>query len=119
MSDLLEQGAAFLTAQLQLFASQPVKYQRGSGEIHDVTGSFGKTGVEVDGQSGFFVRSHITDFLVPVESFPSALELPQADDSITTKDGRKFIVKEIPGEGESRYSDAYRTQFRIHIEEVI
>jgi hypothetical protein len=120
MSNLLQTGAAFLAAQLEAHASENVTVQRGNGTVYaDVSGSFGKTNTEVDGQNGSYVRSHIIDFIVSVENYPSALGTPQSDDLLTRTTGAKFKVCEVSGEGEFRYTDAFRTQYRIHLEEVL
>ena len=116
MSDLLREGLNWLEQQRTAHMTSPVIYRRaGSGGQADaeVQATFGKTDYEVAGDysgGGATIRTHVIDFLILADELGHE---PQASDVIVA-DGRKYEVMDLAGEGAWRWSDSYRTTFRIH-----
>ncbi|QDU71044.1 hypothetical protein [Mucisphaera calidilacus] len=109
MADLLRQGAQWLEQQRTTCCSSPVAYRRPPDSV-TVNATYGKTDVEMADESGLTVRSHVTDFLILASELGFG---PKQGDQIVA-DGRVYEVIYLAGEGPWRWSDPYRTTFRIH-----
>lgn len=118
MSDLLQEGQAWLAGQLTTHASQSVVYVRGSEEV-SVPATIGKTTFEHDDGMGTIIRTQVRDYLIDASSLVLAGSpvLPKAGDRIREIEGNRTYVYEamaIAGEPCWRYSDPFRLKLRIH-----
>ncbi len=113
MGDLLRQGRQWLAGMRAAHLASQVTYRRDEAETL-VNATFGKTDVELDDGAGMTIGSHVTDFLILADSI--GLE-PEAADVIVA-DGRKYEVVELAGDGCWRWSDPYRTTYRIHTRDI-
>ena len=114
--DLLRDGLTWLEQQRTAHMTSPVIYRRaGSGGQADaeVQATFGKTDYEVANDYGATIRTQVIDFLILADELPGVGFEPQASDVIVA-DGRKYEVMDLAGQGAWRWSDPYRTTFRIH-----
>ena len=122
MTNLLEQGAAWLTDQLHWHASTEVVYQRGVDQVA-VKAVIGKTEFEVDDDSGAIQRVQSRDFLIRTADlrFFDVPTLPRAGDRIREPVGERTLVYEVlaPGnEPHYRFSDPFRKLLRVHTKHV-
>jgi len=108
--DLLRDGLNWLEQQRTVHMTSPVTYRRAGQADAEVQATFGKTDYEVADDYGATIRTHVIDFLILADELGHE---PQASDVIVT-DGRKYEVMDLAGEGAWRWSDPYRTTFRIH-----
>jgi hypothetical protein len=121
MRDLLAQGAAWLTLQLQRHASRPVTYRRGTEQV-TVLATIGRKAFEVEtGEGKVYLRS--CDFLIPRVALRLAGHniLPERGDRIVVDFGSGDATFEIlPSTGLQpwEFSDPYETLLRIHTERV-
>lgn len=115
--DLLGQGAAWLAATRTNYASRPVTYQRGGSSI-TVRSTPGRTTREVPDSNGLYTTVEIRDEIVNVGDLviDGAASEPQAGDQIVDDAGVTWLVS-APSVNEApwRYTDAYRNEFRIHL----
>ena len=112
MPDLLRQGSQWLEQMRTSHCSSPVEYRRPPDAL-TVNATYGKTNVELADESGLTVRSHVWDFLILAD----ALGWEPEPGDVIAADGRKYEVMNLSGEGAWRWSDPYRTTFRIHTKE--
>mgnify|MGYP006285240057 CR=1 FL=1 len=112
MGDLLRQGGQWLEEQRTAHCSSQVTYRRDKVEA-SVNATFGKTDYEVADDYGARIRTHVIDFLILASELGFE---PQASDVIVAN-GCKYEVMDLAGEGAWRWSDPYRTTFRIHTKE--
>lgn len=110
--DLLRKASDWLEAQRTTHCTTPVQYRR-AGNTRSVPATFGRTAAEVADESGLVVRSFTFDFLILAEDLGFE---PRAGDVIVALD-RRYEVLNLGSEGCWRYSDAYRTTYRIHTKE--
>lgn len=89
-------------------------YRRAGQADAKVQATFGKTDYEVADDYGATIRTHVIDFLILADELGHE---PQASDVIVA-DGRKYEVMDLAGEGAWRWSDPYRTTFRIHTKDI-
>ena len=123
MTDLLEQGAAWLDGQRHSHLTRTVTYQRGAFSVQ-VQATVGQTVFRIDDGYGGSVRVVQRDYLIRGEDL--ILEgdevLPQRGDQIRETQGGKVLVHEVMGPGGSepdwRYSDPQRRTLRIHTKHV-
>ena len=118
MANLLEQGAAWLAAQLQTHASARIEYRRDDDAVI-LQATIGKTEFEIDDGSGVLQRVESRDYLIPTAELRlgSVRALPVVGDRIRETQGSRTFVYEVlaPGtEPHYRYSDPFRTLLRIH-----
>lgn len=113
MSDLLRQGVAWLDQQRIAHCSSPVEYRRSPDAI-TVGATYGKTDVELADASGLTIGSHVWDFLIPA----SELGLEPEPGDVIAADGRQYEVMNLGGEGCWRWSDPYRSTYRIHTRDI-
>ena len=118
MANLLEQGAAWLAAQLQAHASTRIEYQRDNDAV-TLQAIIGRTEFEIDDGSGVLQRIESRDYLIPAGDLRlgGVQTLPVVGDRIReTQGGRTFVCEVLaPGkEPHYRYSDPFRTLLRIH-----
>ncbi len=113
MGDLLRNGSQWLNHQRHDHMTSPVEYvkNRQAGLTSaSLQATFGKTDYEVADDYGNTIRTHVIDFLILADHLEDE---PQAGDVIVA-DGREYEVMDLAGEGCWRWSDPYRTTFRIH-----
>lgn len=110
MGDLLRDGLNWLEQQRTARMTSTVTYRRAGQADAEVKATFGKTDYEVADDYGARIRTHVIDFLILADELGFE---PQASDVIVA-DGRKYEVMDLAGEGAWRWSDPYRTTFRIH-----
>jgi hypothetical protein len=122
MSDLLHRGAAWLTCQLQQFASRPIVYCRGLASI-PVLATPARTRGETSDTQGLRIQTEIRDWLVPTASLKLAGDaiLPERGDRIQERTATELVVYEVVPLGSEppwRYCDPSRTMLRIHVREM-
>jgi hypothetical protein len=122
MTNLLDQGAAWLADQLKTHASTEVVYQRGADQVA-VQATIGKTEFEIDDGAGIIQRVQSRDYLIQAADLQLAglVTLPQAGDRIRERVGEKTFVYEVLAPGNQphfRYSDPFRNLLRIHTKNV-
>jgi hypothetical protein len=112
MPDLLRDSATWLAQQRGDHLTSLVIYERADGPVTNVPATKGKTDYEVGdaSYSGATLRAHVIDFLISAEVLGFD---PQAGDVIV-EDDRRFEVMDFEGQGAWRWSDPYRTTYRIH-----
>src|SRR6266849_9780825 len=119
MADLLQSGIAWLSGELQAFAAEEVVYQRGNQSIVCLA-TFGKTLLKLDdGAGGVRMEWTDKDFLIPASSLINGgiPDDPRRGDTIVaTNDMGMYTYEVIPYMSEPpwRWSDPYRTIYRIH-----
>jgi hypothetical protein len=118
MSNVLEQGAAWLADQLKTHASTEVLYTRGADQV-TVNATIGKTEFEVDDGSGLLQRVQSRDYLIQAADLQlgGSPTLPLAGDRIRETVGDKTYVYEVMAPGKEpcyRFSDPFRRLLRIH-----
>lgn len=122
MTNLLDQGAAWLADQLKTHASTEVVYQRGANQVA-VQATIGKTEFEVDDGAGIIQRVQSRDYLIQAADLQlgGLATLPRAGDRIRERVGEKTFVYEVLAPGNEppyRYSDPFRKLLRIHTKHV-
>jgi hypothetical protein len=122
MPDLLRQGSQWLESMRETHMTSPVTYRRAGQADAEIPATWGKTDLEVADDYGATIRTHVIDFLILADTLGSE---PQAGDVIVAPltgsgqaTGRKFEVMDLAGQGCWRWSDPYRTTFRIHTKDV-
>jgi hypothetical protein len=119
MSDLLRDGLTWLEQQRTAHCSSQVTYRREATELL-VNATFGRTEYEVADEysgGGATIRAHVVDFLILAEELSPTFGEPKAGDQIVA-DGRIYEVMALSGQGHWRWSDPYRTTYRIHTKDV-
>jgi len=122
VSDLLEQGAAFLDDQRHRHMSRAVVYQRG-GEVKEVQATIGRTEFEQADEAGLIHRVESRDYLIRAADLDlgSGPIQPKAGDQVREQVGSQVFVYEVNAPGGQppfRYSDPYRRTFRIHTKHI-
>ena len=122
MTDLLEQGAAWLDDQRAQHMSREVTYCRGDDSV-SVQATIGSTVFEVDNGTGVLEKFESRDFLISTADLVLSGEevLPRRGDRICETDRTKVFVYEVMAPGREphwRYSDPYRKTLRIHTKHV-
>ena len=120
MANLIKDGMAWLTAQLNAHAASLVTYTRGADSVQ-VYATKGRTKFEVEDGYGTRIETEVLDFLILAADLVLAgcLVEPQRGDRIA--DVGSTIVYEVMapgGEQDWRYSDPYRQTLRIHTKRV-
>lgn len=122
MTDLLEQGSAFLDRQRHAHMTRPVVYQRGGTSV-EVPATVGRTEFEQADDAGLIHRVESRDFIVRSADLDlgEGVTLPKAGDRIRETSGTGVFVYEVNapgGETPWRYSDPYRASLRIHTKHI-
>jgi hypothetical protein len=122
MTNLLDQGAAWLADQLKTHASTEVVYQRGANQVA-VQATIGKTEFEIDDGTGIIQRVQSRDYLIQAADLQLAglVTLPRAGDRIRERVAEQTFVYEVLAPGNEppyRYSDPFRKLLRIHTKHV-
>ena len=123
MTDLLEQGAAWLDEQRHQHLTRQVTYVRGAASV-DVQATVGQTTFRLDGAYGSTVRYVSRDFLIRTQDLVIDGEqtLPQRGDCIREEVSGIVYVHEVMGppsdEPDWRYSDPQRKVLRIHTKQI-
>ena len=101
------------------FRGKTVTYLRGQTQ-KEITATLGRTVFTVDNGYGLFERVESRDYLVGVEEL-AGFGIPLRGDRVRETIGDSIHVFEVlaPGnEPHFRYSDPYRTVYRIHTKHV-
>lgn len=122
MSDMLEQGSAWLEVQRTQFATRPVTYRRGANSVA-VLATVGRTEFQVDNGYGLIERVESRDYLISTDDLVlnNVAALPERSDQIRETVGEQTFVYEVLAPGKEpvwRYSDPYRRTLRIHTKHV-
>jgi hypothetical protein len=122
MTDLLEQGSAWLESQRHAYMTRAVVYVRGVESV-ELNATIGRTEFEQDTGQGGIRRIESRDFLVRGEDLilTGGPALPKAGDRIReTVDSVTYVYEVMAPGGEPpyRYSDCYRRTLRIHTKHV-
>ncbi len=118
MADLLKRGSDWLQQMRTAHMTSPVTYQRATDppQVLTVSATFGQTRYEVVDETGLTVGSHVWDFLILADDLPGFEPAP-AD--VIVASGRRYEVMKL---GDSirgwRWSDPYRTTYRIHTRDI-
>ena len=113
MADMLQDGLTWLGFQRAAHMSSQVAYRR-DPDVVTVNATFGKTDVEIADESGLTIQAHVWDFLMAAEELGFD---PEPGDVIAAN-SRKYEVMNLGGEGCWRWSDPYRTTYRIHTKDI-
>ena len=122
MADLLKDGAVWLAGQLKAFASQSVRYVRGSGSVQ-VAATIGRSVFDVDNGAGGLLRLESRDYLIaPEDLVLSGVPIqPREGDRVeeTAADGTvsAYEVARLGSEPCWRF-DQYRTRMVVHTRKV-
>lgn len=122
MTDMLEQGAAWLEGQRHKHMTRTLVYERGADSV-ELSARIGRTEFEQADDYGAVHKIESRDFLVRTVDLvlASAQTLPKAGDRIRETDGAQTFVYEVMAPGTEppfRYSDPYRKTLRIHTKHV-
>jgi hypothetical protein len=124
MTDLLEQGSAWLEDQRNAHMTRTVVYQRG-GDSVELPATIGRTVFEQADEFGIIHKLESRDFLVlRTDLVLSGVQsLPKSGDRVRDPDSDNTQVYEVmapSGGNESpfRYSDPYRKTLRIHTKHI-
>ena len=122
MSDLLEQGSAWLDQQRTEHMSRSVRYCRGETSV-EVQATIGKWTFEIDDGMGVLEKIESRDFLIMAADLVLVGQpaLPQRGDRIKEFQGDKVYVYEVLAPGREDcwvFSDPYRKTLRIHTKQV-
>ncbi|HPD28572.1 MAG TPA: hypothetical protein PLL20_01150 [Phycisphaerae bacterium] len=122
MSDLLEQGSAWLDDQRTRHMTRSVEYRRGADAVA-LSATVGRTVFEQADEYGIVHRTESRDYLVLTTDLVLAgmQTVPRAGDRVRETDGDQVFVYEVMAPGAEppyRYSDPYRRTLRIHTKHV-
>ena len=118
MADLLRKGAVWLEQMRHTHCSSQVEYRR-DGDGHQVQATFGRTTYEVSDESGLNVGAHVWDFLILAEVLTALLPGDPAPADVIVADCRRYEVMALGDDTRGwRWSDPYRTTFRIHTRDI-
>jgi len=121
VTDLLQQGSAFLEDQRHRHMTRPVTYLR-AGESVELDATVGRTVFEQADQFGVIQRTETRDYLVRAEDLVlgGAQSEPKAGDRVREPSGTGALLYEVMapsgggGEPPFRFSDPERRTLRIH-----
>ena len=116
MTDLLQQGAAWLVGQRSRHMGRRVSYRRGLIAV-EITATYGRTEYEIADAYGGRVGAEMTDFLISTTDLARSFGRPEPGDRIQA-DGTAYEVMDLAGQGCWRWSDPYHASMRIHAKEV-
>jgi hypothetical protein len=119
MPNLLKTGSDWLAAQMKAHASQTVTYRRTGHADLDVAATIGRTEFEQTTDDGQVTTFESRDFLIAVADLllSGSPAVPQRGDRIIETVGDATLTYEVLPQTALppyRYSDQYRTLFRIH-----
>jgi hypothetical protein len=110
---MLRRGQDFLNRQRERHLTEPVVYRRPGEADLPIAATLGATEHEGSDDYGATVRSRSVDFLVAADVL---LLEPRVGHQLI-HDGRVYEVMDVHGDGPWRWSDPYRTTYRIHTRE--
>ena len=123
MTDLLEQGAAWLDGKRHSFLTRTVTYQRGENTV-ELQATVGQTVFRIDDGYGGWVRVTQRDYLIRAADLviDGQITLPIRGDRIRETQDDKVFVHEVMGPGGNepdwRFSGPCRRTLRIHTKHV-
>jgi hypothetical protein len=112
-TNLLRRARAFLDRQREAHLAEPVVYRRPGKADLPIATTLGTTEHEGNDDYGATIRSRSVDFLVASD----VLLLEPRIGHQLIHDGRVYEVMDVHGDGPWRWSDPYRTTYRIHTRE--
>lgn len=118
MADLLRQGAQWLEQMRTSHCSSPVTYRRDGEADVIVAATYGRTEYQGVDESGLTVAGHVIDFLINRDALAGIPGAPEPGDLIIA-DGRQYEVVPLGEDFKGwRWSDPYRTTYRIHTRDI-
>lgn len=111
--NMLRRGLAWLADRQMKFSSEPVTYITGSGREFTISAVFGRSDSRKDEYAPFSFDSKMCDFLIRVSDLP---DTPQVGDRIRTRGGLFEVLDD--GDGCWRWSDPFRTLWRVHTRKI-
>lgn len=118
MSNMLDDGAAFLAEQMKANASETVAYRRDDDSV-SFDAQVGSSVIEEPDDDGVVVRIEVTDFIFDAADLElsDGATLPEIGDRIDRTIGSNTAVYEIvapAGQSHWRYSDDFHRVIRVH-----
>lgn len=114
LAAIFRQGAQHLLTQTEIAAW--IDTYRRDTTAWSVNATFGRTTYEVVDESGLTIGAHVWDFLILADALPGVE--PEPGDVIVA-DGRRYEVMALGEDTRGwRWSDPYRTTYRIHTREI-
>lgn len=122
MSDMLEEGAAWLEGMRVAHASRTVTYQRG-GDLVEVAATVGRKAYEIADEYGAVIEVDATDFIIAAADLGSMGE-PQVGDRVQMTTGAGVdetyeVLAPGPGMPHCEPADPYRKAWRVHTKHVM
>lgn len=122
MTNILRDGSNWLQQQRKQHFSTKVTYRRDKDSV-DVQATIGRTVFEQADTQGTLIRTEVRDYLIDASDLvlDGKPITPSAGDRIEEFVGNQKFVNEvmsIGGEPPWRYSDPYRTTYRIHTKHI-
>jgi hypothetical protein len=119
MTNMLREGAAWLTKQLLENASDPITYSRGSVSL-TLCATIGSTSFDSEQADGTITRFESRDYILQAQEAAKLLEtlgLPEDGDLIN--DGvNTYEALALTGAQPFRHSDRHRTIIRVHTKQI-
>lgn len=121
MSDMLQNGVAWLGALMKAHCSRTVSYQRASQSV-ELVACLGRTIFRVSDGRGGEIRVQMTDWIVDAADLVLDGEVvePEEGDCIVDGGGPAAAIYQVaapPGDEPAwRTTDGYRARLRIHTE---
>ena len=116
MSNMLRDGATWLTKQLLDNASDPITYSRGAVSL-TMCATIGNTAFDSEQADGSMIRFESRDYIFEAAKLVPLLGLPQDGDLIHDGD-HTYELLALNGAQPFRYSDRHRTLLRVHTKQV-
>jgi hypothetical protein len=118
VQNLLDEGARWLSNQLDLYASSEVEYRRDS-TIISLWAAKGRTQFELTDTNGMIIAVESRDFLISADNLVlnGRVILPKVGDRIVESVHDKlhgYEVSNFGGDQPYRFCDPYRHKVRIH-----
>lgn len=122
LSDMLQNGLAWLSQQLTAHASRAVIYRRDALSA-ELRATIGRSLYEQDNGEGVITRSQVRDYLIDTSELMNSVigSLPRRGDQIIELENNcqyTFEVMSLAGEPPWRYSDPFRLKLRIHTRQI-
>jgi len=123
MTDMLQEGMAWLAAQRKAHMSKTVTYKRGDSSVQ-IAATPGSTVARLPDAYGMEIRVVMRDYLITAADLvlDGQTVEPEPGDQVEEIIGSKTYVHEVtsPGADEPcwRYSDPYHNTIRVHTKHV-
>lgn len=119
MSDLSNQGAAWLARQQNDFVAKDILYTRTGGPALMIRATIGRWTFNQGDELGMVVRTESRDFIILAAELiiAGSVTLPKQGDEIREDVGAQVVMYQVlapDGEQPWRYADLHRHSIRIH-----